>query len=250
MHYRATALTSTDRERARTIVSEVPHWHHKFEVFPGVVTPGSYDPQFLLEKLQLPADMTGMRALDIGPSDGFFSMSMARRGAQVTAVDYRAKGSHGFAAMEQLTGLQFDYRQMNLYDINVAEFGEFDFVLFMGVLYHLPDVMRALHLVARLCRNRLLLETQYEPDLLPGVAVARYYEAATLANDDTNFWVPNKECLFALLRETGFQIDRGDSWGERLLVDCSRLKTEASKLDLAYGLMRARSSTPEILLGK
>ena len=237
MHSREPALTSIDRDRAQAIVSDVAHWHHKFEVFPGVVTPGSYDPQFLLEKLQLPADMTGMRALDLGPSDGFFSMHMARRGAQVTAVDYRAKARHGFGAMEQLTGLEFDYRQMNLYDMDAADFGDFDFVLLLGVLYHLPDMLRALHLVSRLCRNRLLLETQFEPNLMPGTAVARYYEAGTLANDITNFWVPNKECVFALLRDTGFQVDRNDIWSERLLVDCSRVKTNAKKMNLAYGLV-------------
>jgi tRNA (mo5U34)-methyltransferase len=74
--------------------------------------------------------------------------------------------------------------------------------------------------------------------------VARYYEARTLANDITNFWVPNKECLFALLRDTGFQVDRDDSWSERLLVDCSRSGTNARKTDLAYGLMPERTAKP------
>lgn len=238
MHERAPALTPGDRDGAQTIVSKVPHWHHKFEVFPGVVTPGAYDPQFLLDKLQLPDDMTGLRALDIGPSDGFFSMHMARRGAQVTAVDYRAKDGHGFEAMEKLTGLEFDYRQMNLYDIPASDIGAFDIVLFLGVLYHLPDMMRALNIVARLCRSRLLVETQFEPELMPGVAVARYYEAGTLADDITNFWVPNRECLFAMLRDVGFQIDRDESWGKRILVDTSLSPSaRAEKMSLAYGLI-------------
>ncbi|MFD2055893.1 class I SAM-dependent methyltransferase [Mesorhizobium calcicola] len=237
MHNRA-PVTSGDRDRARAIVSTVRHWHHKFEVFPGVVTPGSYDPQFLLEKLRLPDDMTGLRALDIGPSDGFFSMHMARRGARVTAVDYRAKSGHGFEAMEQLTGLEFDYRQMNLYDIPGSDIGEFDLVLFLGVLYHLPDMMRALNIVSQLCRSRLLVETQFEPELMPGVAVAQYYEASTLAGDITNFWAPNKECLFAMLRDTGFRIDRDDNWGKRLMVDASvDGQAKGKKTRLAYGLI-------------
>ncbi len=236
MHSRA-PVTSGDQDRARATVSKVPHWHHKFEVYPGVVTPGSYDPQFLLEKLRLPKDMTGLQVLDIGPSDGFFSMNMARRGAQVTVVDYRAKNGHGFEAMEQLTGLEFDYRQMNLYDIPGSDIGEFDIVLFLGVLYHLPDMMRALNIVAQLCRSRLLVETQFEPELMPGVAVAQYYEAGTLAGDITNFWVPNRECLFAMLRDVGFQIDRDESWGKRLLVDASSTTMARTKMGLAYGLV-------------
>jgi tRNA (mo5U34)-methyltransferase len=238
MYPPAPASKSLDHDRAQGIVANVRHWHHKFEVFPGVVTPGSYDPGFLLEKLKLPNDMTGLKVLDIGPSDGFFSMHMARRGARVTVVDYRAKHVHGFGAMEQLTGLEFDYRQMNLYDIPASNIGEFDLVLFLGVLYHLPDMVRALNIVARLCRGRLLVETEFAPALMPGVAVAQYYEAASLAGDITNFWVPNRDCLFAMVRDVGFKIDRIDSWGTRILVDASQSSTaETEKMAYAYGLL-------------
>ncbi|WP_204270790.1 hypothetical protein, partial [Escherichia coli] len=83
------------------------------------------------------------------------------------------------------------------------------------------DMMRALDIVSRLCRKRLLVETHYESDLMPGVAVARYYEARTLGGDVTNFWAPNRECLLAMLRDAGFQVHRDDDWGSRLLVDAS-----------------------------
>ncbi|MBN8940853.1 MAG: methyltransferase domain-containing protein [Rhizobiales bacterium] len=241
MTYQVATPGSADWAKAQDMVSRVPHWHHKFEIVPGLVTPGSYDPQFMLDKLQLPADMTGVRALDIGPSDGFFSMHMARRGAHVTAIDYRAKDAHGFGAMEALSGLTFEYMQMNLYDIDPSSLGEFDVVLFLGVLYHLPDMMRALDLISRLCRTRLFVETQYEPDLTPGVAVARYYEARTLAGDITNFWAPNRECLQAMLRDAGFRVDREDDWGARLLVDASvDVQQEQKKVRMAYGLMPKR----------
>ncbi|MFO0994992.1 MAG: methyltransferase domain-containing protein [Hyphomicrobiales bacterium] len=183
------------------------------------------------------ARFAGVRALDLGPSDGFFSMKMAQSGADVTAIDNRAKDAHGFAVMERLSGLSFDYRRMNLYDIEPSEFEPFDIVLFLGVLYHLPDMLRALDIAARLCRGRLLVETQYEADLMPGVAVARYCEASTFAGDITNFWVPNRECLYAMLRDVGLQVDREDSWGDRLLVETSRTTaTRVQKLDSAYGL--------------
>ena len=227
-----------DPAEARTLIAGVRQWHHAFEILPGLVTPGSYNPQFMWDKLQLPDDLHGVRALDLGPSDGFFSMKLAQCGADVTAIDYRAKDDHGFAAMERLTGLSFDYRRMNLYDVDPAAIGSFDIVLFLGVLYHLPDMMRALDIVARLSRDRLLIETQYEPDLADGVAVARYYEGRTLAGDITNFWVPNKECLHAMLRDTGFRVVREEAWGPRLLVDTSRIAPGVSdKMMLSYGLL-------------
>jgi tRNA (mo5U34)-methyltransferase len=92
----------------------VAHWHHSFEIAPGVVTPGSYDPGPLLDAICLPADLTGQRVLDVGPSDGFFSLRTRQRGAEVVSVDYRPKDGHGFAVMERLSGLSFDHRQVNL----------------------------------------------------------------------------------------------------------------------------------------
>jgi tRNA (mo5U34)-methyltransferase len=227
-----------DEVEARRMVAGIPHWHHRFEIWPGVVTPGSYDPQFLFDKLHLPADMTEARVLDVGPSDGFFSMQMARRGASVVAVDYRPKHGHGFGVMEALTGLSFDYHQQNLYTVRPNKFGTFDIVLFLGVLYHLPDVILGLDTVRQLCKGQLFLETEHEPDLQPGMAVARYYEAATLAGDITNFWAPNLDCVNALLRDAGFKPDRTESWGRRLLVNASVAGVgRTEKLRLAYGLL-------------
>ncbi len=126
-----------DLEEAKRRVAAVPHWHHAFEIVEGVTSPGSYNPNFMWERLALPADLDGMRALDVGPSDGYFSMQLAKRGADVTAVDYRAKDAHGFGTMEAITGLTFEYRQMNVYELSREQLGGFDLVLFLGVLYHL-----------------------------------------------------------------------------------------------------------------
>jgi tRNA (mo5U34)-methyltransferase len=35
-----------DEIEARKMVAGIAHWYHKFEIWPGVVTPGSYEPQF------------------------------------------------------------------------------------------------------------------------------------------------------------------------------------------------------------
>ena len=51
--------------------------------FPGgIVTPGWSDPKVdKLPHFGLPASMTGMRVLDIGNAEGFFSFEAERRGA-------------------------------------------------------------------------------------------------------------------------------------------------------------------------
>jgi tRNA (mo5U34)-methyltransferase len=226
-----------DAAEIRKLVAQVPHWHHRFHIAEGVETPGSYDPNDILERLGLPDDLSGLRALDVGPSDGFFSMHLARRGASVTSVDYRAKDAHGFGTMERITGLNFDYHQMNVYDISREQLGGFDIVLFLGVLYHLPDMVRAFDILRHVCDGRIFVETEYEPDLAPGIAVARYYEASSLANDHTNFWAPNRECVAAMLRDTGFTPGKEAYWGRRLLVQAKADGPYRTwKMQIAYGV--------------
>lgn len=59
------------------------------ELLNGIVTPGWSDPK--IDKLPyfgLPADMTGMRVLDIGNAEGFFPFEAERRGAaEVTGIE-------------------------------------------------------------------------------------------------------------------------------------------------------------------
>lgn len=225
-------------DEARTLVESVPHWHHRFEIFPGLVTPGSYDPRFLIDKLRLPASLHGLRVLDIGASDGFYSLECHRRGAEVVAIDYRAKTGHGFAAMEAIAGVEIRYIQMNLYDMPSHDLGTFDIVLFMGVLYHLPDMLRALHAVRSACHGTLFLETHSENAFCPDIAAARYYQGASLAGDITNFWSPNRLCVLDMLRDAGFVPDRDEAWGDRLLVK-AKAGQDLRKLRIAYGSVPA-----------
>ena len=227
-------------EEAQRLVASVPRWHHKFEIFPGVVTPGSYDPNFLLDKMQLPDDLTGKRVLDIGVSDGFFSLQMAKRGASVTAIDYRNKTDHGYHVMETLNPNTIDYRLMNVYDLSRETMGSFDIVVFFGVLYHLPDMMRALHAIRQCCRGVIYLESHSENAFCPDIAAARYYRDSTLAGDHTNFWAPNRLCVLDMLHDAGFDVTRDDIWGERIFAEAKAVELKgirAAKMQLACGLI-------------
>jgi tRNA (mo5U34)-methyltransferase len=233
-------MPSMNLDEARALVASVPHWHHAFEIFPGLITPGTYRPDFLLEKTRLPADLCGMRVLDIGTCDGFFALRLARRGASVVAIDYRSKQAHGYGVMEQLNPVEIEYHQMNIYELAEKPLGEFDVVLFLGVLYHLPDMIRALHMIRARCRGRLFVETHSENDFCREVPAARYYRGNTLANDHTNFWAPNRLCVLDMLHDTGFDVVRDEAWGQRLFLEARAVTAEGlrhEKMQLGYGLI-------------
>lgn len=226
-------------DAARDLVARIPHWHHAFEIIPGVRTPGSYDPAFLFEKLQLPADMRGERVLDIGASDGFFTLEMSRRGADVICVDYRDKNAHGFATMEQISGRTFEYYRANIYDLTPAKLGKFDRVLCLGVLYHLPDMVRALHVLRTLTDNLAYLETHSDNQFCPNYPAARYYVDSSLAGDWTNFWSPNRLCVLDMLKDASFDPVRDEVWRDRLFVAAKANANELSrrKMSAAYGVL-------------
>jgi tRNA (mo5U34)-methyltransferase len=223
----------TDRAgRAQELVDSVGSWYHRIDVAPGVTTPGVNDSQLVLRALNLPADLSGMRVLDIGTRDGFFAFECERRGAEVTAIDYMPPEETGFLVARELLGSQVEFVQENVYELSHERYGGFDLVLFLGVLYHLRDPMLALDRIWNVARGRLIVETQTIDDALltspgefkrladlnpelPQVPLMQFYPGAALNGDATCVWAPNEACLGAMLEETGFTVESQLRIGQR-----------------------------------
>lgn len=220
------------------MIAAYPHWYHRIEVRPGIITPGVNDSPGNLQMLQLPADCSGMRVLDIGARDGFFSFELERRGADVLAVDYMPAARTGFPIAAQLVGSRVVFRQANIYHLTPAEIGTFDLVLFLGLLYHLPDPIRALRIVRRLCTWRMYLETLVIEDVMPlpdgsepslaalherlaSIPLMQFFPGATRDGDPTNYWGPNVRCVDAMLTETEFRVERVARVPRRALFQCA-----------------------------
>jgi tRNA (mo5U34)-methyltransferase len=241
---------SVTREQAEALVASRPWWYHRFEIFPGVITPGAYDPSETFGRLGLPDDLRGQRILEIGPADGFFTKQLAIRGASVTALDYVEKDFCGFAVMEQLHGVPFDFVRGNIYELPRFGFQPFDLVLCLGVLYHMPDMVRALYILRGICGERLIIETLVSTDL-GDEPCARYCPAATLNNDLTNFWIPNITCVKAMLVDVGFVVERSEMVSQdehrgRAAFWCRTNKAAMAthKMDVAY-MQLPTASTPD-----
>jgi tRNA (mo5U34)-methyltransferase len=228
-----------DREAALAAISEVPTWYHQIEVLPGIVTPGVNDSSAVLARLPLPPDCTGLRALDIGARDGFFSFELERRGADVVAVDYIGPDQTGFSVASKLLGSRVPYVVENVYNLSPERFGEFDLILFLGVIYHLRDPLLALERIWSVCKGRLVVESQVLDHsfltrsgelkplevVAPGLAdacIAQFYPAATLNGDHTNWWVPTLACLKAMIGEAAFDVDYEVMMGARAIVGATR----------------------------
>jgi tRNA (mo5U34)-methyltransferase len=249
-----------DVDEARRLIASHEHWYHRIEVAPGVITPGVNDSQMILDAISLDENLEGMRVLDIGARDGFFSFECERRGAaEVVAIDYLSPEETGFPIARELVGSEVELRQANVYDLSPEELGSFDLILFLGVLYHLRDPMLALDRIWSVSRGRLICETQMIDDALltesgefkrladldpelEKVPLMQFYPGAALNEDPTNVWAPNEACLAAMLEETGFAVESQLRIGQRGIAFATHSEDEERdfwrRRDRAVGRMQ------------
>src|SRR5580765_3700658 len=152
-------MTMVDTSLARRLIQDKP-WHHDFEIVPGVRTHGSYDPSSMWQELRLPEDLRGTTLADVGASNGYFSFEARRRGACVTAFDFRHKDNSGFGLAQHINGLNdIEHHHVNVLDIKPETYGQYDVVLALGLFYHTSDPFMALANCAALSRRRLVVES-------------------------------------------------------------------------------------------
>jgi len=210
-------------------INTVKHWYHKIEVAPGIWTPGVHDSQRALELLDLPLDCRGMKVLDIGARDGFFSFELEKRGADVVAIDIIPADVTGFQVLSDYFQSKVKFIHENVYGITKEKYGTFDIVLCLGLLYHLRDPLLALDLIREVCKGQLFLEThvidyQYINNphnaILTETPLMQFYPKNSFRNDYTNFWGPNMKCVEALLIESNFEIINKKIVGDRGIFKC------------------------------
>jgi tRNA (mo5U34)-methyltransferase len=214
----------------REKILELRPWFHNMELMGVPTAPehflGDY-PRVKWERFRraIPLDMRGMTVLDIGCNAGFYSMEMKSRGAErVLGIDwdedYLAQAR--FAA--DVCEMDVEFRRMSVWQIGELR-EKFDLVIFMGVLYHLRHPLLALDLIHEHVAKDLLLFQSLQRGSKETFAVEENYDFSersvfnnksypkmhfvehSYTGDPTNWWLPNRACVEAMLRSSGFVIE-------------------------------------------
>lgn len=272
-------MSHDEADTARKINS-VKNWYHRIEVQPGITTPGVNDSQAVLRLLNLPEDFSGKRVLDLGTRDGFFAFEAARRGAEVVAVDYVPSDKTGFKVAAELLNVDVTYAndydgkdehlaqgvkaqrraggityvQENIYHLSAKQYGTFDVIFCLGLLYHLPDPLLALNIIRELCSEDLYLETHVIDKAflksdgtfielaslsadLEHSPIMQFYPGSSLNNDPSNYWAPNLKCMELMLMESSFAVHEMILNGQRGIFKCQTVDDTNLKyfMDIATG---------------
>jgi tRNA (mo5U34)-methyltransferase len=219
----------SEQDEIRRRIDDLGQWFHNIDLKGVRTAPNHFLGDYPNVKWRrfahaVPKDLRGMTVLDIGCNGGFYSIEMKRRGAdRVVAIDTETMYLNQARFAAEMSGVEIEFRDLSVYD--VAELGErFDLVIFMGVLYHLRHPLLALDLIHdHVARDMLLFQSMQrgsaeveplEPDYpieetkifdRPGYPKLHFVEHR-YSHDDSNWWIPNRACVEAMLRDSGFEI--------------------------------------------
>jgi tRNA (mo5U34)-methyltransferase len=202
-------------------VSSVRQWRHRIQLPDGTWTPGTQDTPAQLAALDIPADLRGKRVLDIGCSDGFFAFECERRGAAVVGLDNYSSpyidSPSGFNIAKELLGSRVELVLGDFLTFDLQSLGQFDLVLFLGVLYHLRDPLLAIERLASIDAEQTIIETHVTRPLqgwkwslirrlAPEAFPARYmiFGGPDSSRDASTWWIQSPECVEAMMRACGF----------------------------------------------
>ncbi|GAC1661726.1 MAG: TIGR04290 family methyltransferase [Acidobacteriaceae bacterium] len=222
------AKTDSRPEHLAQQIRELGDWFHNIDLCGVRTAPdhflGDY-PAIKWKYVQkaFPADLKGASVLDLGCNAGFYSIELKKRGAgRVVALDvddrYLAQGR--FAA--RTLGLDIEFVKSSVYDADSIP-GQFDYVLFLGVFYHLRYPLLALDRIVKKVGGRLIFQTMlrgseslkqwdsnyhfWEKNIFADEDFPRmYFIEHEYSNDPTNWFIPNRAAAEAALRSAGLKI--------------------------------------------
>jgi tRNA (mo5U34)-methyltransferase len=171
----------------------------------------------------IPADLAGASVLDVGCNAGYYCVEMKKRGAgRVLGIDLDDRYLAQANFVRDTLKLDIEFQKLCVYDVDQIA-GQFDYVLLLGVFYHLRYPLLALDKVVKKVRQRLVFQTMlrgsnesyetkpdydfWEMNMFQDKSFpAAYFIEKSYSNDYTNWFIPNRSGAEAMLRSSGLKI--------------------------------------------
>jgi len=114
----------------------------------------------------LPENMSGLSILDLGAAEGYFGLQCAKRGAQVTAVEFFPEKSN----LIRLISRKYKFKDFmviskDISKLDLKSLGEYDFVFYLNIHQHIYKINpsaadRILTEIGGICKKSIFFETR------------------------------------------------------------------------------------------
>jgi len=211
-------------------IQQLGPWFHNLHLPGGVQTAPNHAlgdfPAFKWRDLEnsIPANLTGWNVLDVGCNAGYYSLELAKRGANVLGIDVDPHYLRQAEWAARQLGLEdrITLQQMQVYDVARLD-QQFDLIWYMGVLYHLRYPLLSLDILSQKTKRMMVFQTLTMPgedtketpfdfgiDERAQLQEPHWPKMAfiekRMAGDPTNWWAPNHACIEAMLRSCGLRV--------------------------------------------
>lgn len=149
--------------------------------------------------------LEGKSVLDVGCNCGFWSIQARLAGAaSVLGIEASAENVEQARFVRELTGLDgIEFEVGSAYDLSKERHGEFDVVLYFGLLYHLEHPVLGLERLAEVTKELALVDTTIVRDRGPVCHVVPD-EVHEQNYSNRLAMVPSRTAVARMLRHAGF----------------------------------------------
>lgn len=170
--------------------------------------------------LSFQSRLCGSRIADIGVADGETSFFLEQSGVEVDVIENRATNYNGLEGLKALH--RFLNSRIRLFEVDLDEHfvldNDYEFVMLLGVLYHLKNPFYVLEHLAKKSKRMVLSTRIFTHNViggmdLAGVPCAYLLDPDECNNDATNFWIFTQVGLGRLLTRTGWQVKGWKNYG-------------------------------------
>lgn len=216
------------KKEIKNQINQLGSWFHNINLN-GVPTnptkPDYPESRWQLLEPYFPKNMKNKTLLDLGCNAGYFSIKMKEKGAKVLGIDWRKENIEQANFVAKALDLNIEYRQQNIYEFLLTNEQIFDYVIFLGVFYHLRYPLLALDMISKITKEKLYFQTEIKdsnsskkilqiPDNIrydqmdminhPDFPKMNFIEK-NLAGVYNNWFVCNSSAVYSILRSSGFR---------------------------------------------
>ena len=225
LKYAPSFKTSFSDDEVQKMFDSVDGWYHHFKIgnVETINTRTTMNYQMWISQI-IPTDLNGMKILDIGANDGFYSFLCESRGAKrILAIDRNQpeltdtylkenapskdasqydtilknkRQEERFQVLKKILNSKVDYKVMNVYDLDSIN-ETFDTALFFGVYYHLENPVLAFQKIFPKINDSLFLSGH----IIESKDPIMYLNV----NKPHGGWFASSECLLQIGEKIGFK---------------------------------------------